>query len=149
MQFQNTFAIDAISLQPAKKTSARHKRLENKNNNDPEQTYRNQRREKQHQETNRKCPILHAYKTKTRKAKYKKTKNKLIYNQTRTTTISHKNGLNKLNIASPNPDHFTTNEMQNDIIQQLAQTRIHTASIQETHIPQKHLLKNKKNAITP
>ena len=52
--------------------------------------------------------------------------------------MNNREGANTLSIASPNPDHFTTNNAQNDTIQQLTQQKIHIASIQETHIPHSH-----------
>jgi len=60
----------------------------------------------------------------------------------RYTTINHQPGTNTLNIASLNPDFFTTNAIQHDIINQLTQQKIHIASIQETHIPRNHSFTN-------
>ena len=72
---------------------------------------------------------------------------KLLYNQTRTTTIKNKEGPNTPNIASRNPDFFATNEIQSDIIQQITMNKVHIASIQETKIPQNHAIKNQNYTI--
>jgi len=55
-----------------------------------------------------------------------------------------KKGLNAISIASLHPDHFATDEVQQDITQQLIKKKIHIAIIQETHIP-RNLSYEKKN----
>jgi len=48
-----------------------------------------------------------------------------------------------------NPDHLLTQEMQNDVTQQLAKQKIHVALIQETHIPRNiNIIKNGYRIIT-
>ena len=54
---------------------------------------------------------------------YKKQYKKLLFNQKRNTTINQQPGTNTLNIASLNPDFFTTNAIQQDIINQLTQQK--------------------------
>jgi len=73
--------------------------------------------------------------------------NQLQFQKTRKTTINSREGTNILNVASLNPDHFTTTETQNDIIQQLTQQKIHIAAIQETHIPRNHSFKRRNYKI--
>merc|ERR1712112_186890 len=46
-----------------------------------------------------------------------------------------KKGLNTLTVVSLNPDHFITDQVQQDITQQLTKNKVHIAIIQETHIP--------------
>ena len=69
-------------------------------------------------------------------------KGRLLFNQKRNTAINQKNGPNALNISSLDPDHYATNSIQNEILQQLSQKNTHIESIQETHIPQNHTFKN-------
>ena len=45
-------------------------------------------------------------------------------------------GRNTLTIVSMNPDHLQTEQVQNDITNQLENNKVHIALIQETHIPQ-------------
>ena len=52
----------------------------------------------------------------------------------RETVIKMKKGLNTLSIASPNPDHFVANQVQQDKTQQLTKRKTHIEIIQETHI---------------
>ena len=63
-----------------------------------------------------------------------KTKKKLQYNQNRFTTINQHPGTNTLNIASLNPGFFTTNEIQNDVINQLSPKKnTHRLNTRNTH----------------
>merc|ERR1712112_779559 len=55
--------------------------------------------------------------------------------KTRETVIKMRKGLNTLTVVSLNPDHFITDQAQQDITQQLAKNKVHIAVIQETLIP--------------
>ena len=53
----------------------------------------------------------------------------------RETVIQMKKGISAISVVSLNPDHFITDEVQQDITQQLIKKKIHIEIIQETHIP--------------
>ena len=55
--------------------------------------------------------------------------------QTERNGNSNAKGLSAISVVSLNPDHFITDEVQQDITQQLIKHKIHIAIIQETHIP--------------
>ena len=66
---------------------------------------------------------------------------KILFNQKRNTTINQQPGTNTLNIASLNPDFFTTNAIQQDIINQLTQQNTYSIHSRNPHTKQPLLRK--------
>jgi len=99
--------------------------------NEADENYSNNKHNKEKHTTN------HPQKRWDRKQHYRKYLRKRLFQEgkNRPTVLSAKYGLNTLAIVSMNPDHLTTNEVQQDITQQLLKNKLHIEIIQETHIP--------------
>ena len=118
IQFQNS--SEQKHHQPAKEFSIQQKHQKTK----PREST-NQGSNQQHT-TSKNIKNLYLQPTKATKLQKKAYKNKRKnpqYNKKRNTTINQQPGTNTLNIASLNPDFFTTNAIQQDIINQLTQQK--------------------------
>lgn len=149
-----TLLMSAVTRQPRKQNAdprqhlPTNQRKTNKNANNriqynkggkqekppPGKAQKGKKKRKKRRNKNKKTNNNPAKKAKT--ILQKKHKEKLLQEERpRPTVIQMENGLNTISLASVNPDHFITREIQQDVTQQLIRRKIHIAMIQETHIP--------------
>ena len=82
--------------------------------------------------------------TDTKRTTNKENQKRLTYNKERKAMFKMGNWHRTMDIASLNPDSMKEEQMQSDIIKNLARSKIHISAIQETHIihDRDHLIDN-------